>query len=284
MPTNRETFFNLLKENNKYLTRYVIKTLLNDTNGFVGDTELYKNFDKNVQNYDIFLEKVNKIRNGEPFQYVLGYANFLDRNFAVNKDCLIPRQETEELVITVKSLIEVMFKDKPDITIFDVCTGSGCIGITLKRYFPSATVFASDISQKCIDIALSNQKEFKVNFLLGNMLEPYIKNNLKFDVLVCNPPYIENKNTIDEQVWKYEPHLALLADPKTKYYEEIFKVANKVIEEKYILAFEIGEDMGKELMDLAKNYFPTAIINVNKDMYNKDRFLYIIGTGENNNA
>ena len=284
MPTNRETFFNLLKENNKYLTRYVIKTLLNDTNGFVGDTELYKNFDKNVQNYDIFLEKVNKIRNGEPFQYVLGYANFLDRNFAVNKDCLIPRQETEELVITVKSLIEVMFKDKPDITIFDVCTGSGCIGITLKRYFPSATVFASDISQKCIDIALSNQKEFKVNFLLGNMLEPYIKNNLKCDVLVCNPPYIENKNTIDEQVWKYEPHLALLADPKTKYYEEIFKVANKVIEEKYILAFEIGEDMGKELMDLAKNYFPTAIINVNKDMYNKDRFLYIIGTGENNNA
>lgn len=284
MPTNRETFFNLLKENNKYLTRYVIKTLLNDTNGFVGDTELYKNFDKNVQNYDIFLEKVNKIRNGEPFQYVLGYANFLDRNFAVNKDCLIPRQETEELVITVKSLIEVMFKDKPDITIFDVCTGSGCIGITLKRYFPNASVFASDISQKCIDIAFSNQKEFKVNFLLGNMLEPYIKNNLKCDVLVCNPPYIQDKKTIDEQVWKYEPHLALLADPKTKYYEEIFKVANKVIEEKFILAFEIGEDMGKELMDLAKNYFPTAIINVNKDMYNKDRFLYIIGTGENNNA
>lgn len=284
MPTNRETFFSLLKENNKYLTRYVIKTLLNDTNGFVGDTELYKNFDKDVQNYNIFSEKVEKVRNGEPFQYVIGYANFLDRDFKVTPDCLIPRQETEELVVTVKSLIEVMFKSKEDLTIFDVCTGSGCIGITLKRYFPNSAVFASDISKKCIEVAFSNQKEFKVNFLCGDMLNPYIENNLKCDVLVCNPPYIKDNKTIDEQVWKYEPHLALIADPDTKYYEEVFKSANKVLNEKYIMAFEIGENMTDELMPLAKKYFPTAIININKDMYNKDRFLYIIGVGDDNNA
>ena len=110
MPTNRETYFHLINKQNKYLTRLVVKSLLEDANGFVGPMDLYKYFDMECQNYDVLMSKAERIENGEPFQYVLGYANFIDRFFKVTPDVLIPRQETEQLVINVKSMIESGFK------------------------------------------------------------------------------------------------------------------------------------------------------------------------------
>jgi len=284
MPTNRSIYFELSKENNKYLTRLVIKSLLNYANGYYNDIDLYKNFDKECENYETLLSMIERVKSGEPYQYVLGYANFIDRFFKVTPDVLIPRQETEQLVIATKKYIEKYFPCES--TIGDVCTGSGCIAISIKRYFPNAKVYASDISKSAITVASENAEWNKqeVSFLEGNMLDPFIEKGIRLDVLICNPPYIEKENEIDEQVFKYEPHLALLASPCTKYYEEIFKKADEVMNDNCIMAFEIGEDMEDALSILVENYFPTSAYIVSKDMYGKTRFLFIIRREDMNYA
>ena len=284
MPTNREVYFNLLKSNNKYLTRLVIKSLLNDANGFWDEISLYKSFDLPCNNYDDLIKKIERVKNGEPFQYVLGYANFIDQYFEVNPHVLIPRQETEELVIGAKLLIEKAFPTSINLSIADICTGSGCIGITLKKYFPSAVVYGTDIDNECLKVAQRNAKMSEVIFLRGNMLDPLIQEGIKVDVIISNPPYIQNHEEIDEQVWKFEPHLALLAKPSTFFYEEIIKKADEVLNENGLLLFEIGEDMEKPLAEIVDKYYPNAKVIFSKDMHNKMRFLYIIKRGGKNYA
>lgn len=284
MPTNREVYFNLLKSNNKYLTRFVIKSLLNDANGFWDEISLYKSFDLPCNNYDDLIKKIERVKNGEPFQYVLGYANFIDQYFEVNPHVLIPRQETEELVIGAKLLIEKAFPTSINLSIADICTGSGCIGITLKKYFPSAVVYGTDIDNECLKVARRNAKMSEVIFLRGNLLDPLIQEGIKVDVIISNPPYIQNHEEIDEQVWKFEPHLALLAKPSTFFYEEIIKKADEVLNENGLLLFEIGEDMEKPLAEIVDKYYPNAKVIFSKDMHNKLRFLYIIKRGGKNYA
>ena len=285
MPTNRELFFELLKKKNKYLTRLVIKSLLNDANNFVDEVSLYQHFDEEVPEYDELAKKIERVENGEPFQYVLGYANFIDKYFEVNPSVLIPRQETEQLVIDLKSVIDKRYGKEP-ISIADIGTGSGVIAISLKKYFPDAQVTATDIEQDVIDVAASNagRLDADVMFIRGNMLEPLIKYNIKVDVLVSNPPYIDGPATIDEQVWKYEPHTALLATPDTFFYEEIIKNADQVLNPGALLAFEIGEEMEESLTEIINKYMPGSKFYFAKDLYNKTRFLYIINEGENTNA
>lgn len=285
MPTNRELFFQLLKKNNKYLTRLVIKSLLNDANEFMNEIDLYKNFDQEVKNYEDLMSKIERVENGEPFQYVLGYANFIDRYFEVNSNVLIPRQETEQLVIDLKALMEARFK-KTQFSVADIGTGSGAIAVSIKRFFPEATVYGTDIDQDCIDVAADNagMHNQDVLFIRGNMLEPLIKHGITVDVIVSNPPYIDGPATIDEQVWKYEPHKALLASPNTLYYEEILKNADKVLNPNGMIAFEIGEDMEESLTQLVKKYMPGSNYYFAKDLYNKLRFLYIVDQGGKKDA
>ena len=285
MPTNRELFFELLKKKNKYLTRLVIKSLLNDANGFLDEVTLYQHFDEEVPDYEELAKRIERVENGEPFQYVLGYANFIDKYFEVNSSVLIPRQETEQLVIDLKTIIEKRYGSEP-ISIADIGTGSGVIGISLKRYFPNAQVTATDIDQDAIEIAAGNagRLDQDVMFIRGNMLEPLIKYNIKVDVLVSNPPYIDGPATIDEQVWKYEPHKALLASPDTFFYEEMIKNADQVLNPGALIAFEIGEEMEESLTKIVNQYMPGSKFYFAKDLYNKTRFLYIINEGENTNA
>ena len=107
---------------------------------------------------------------------------------------------------------------------------------------------------------------------------------IKVDVIISNPPYIQNHEEIDEQVWKFEPHLALLAKPSTFFYEEIIKKADEVLNENGLLLFEIGEDMEKPLAEIVDKYYPNAKVIFSKDMHNKLRFLYIIKRGGKNYA
>ena len=287
MPTNRKIYFALAKENNKYLPRNVVNILLCNINGFSNNLYLYKDFDVECKDYEILKEQINRIKNGEPYQYVIGKANFIDLTFNVDPRVLIPRQETEELVMGTKVMADKLFKDSlARINIADVCTGSGVIGLYLKKLYPISNVYLTDIDKNCLDVARSNANlhNFKVELLQGDLLEPLIEKNVKLDILVCNPPYIENQSTIDEQVWKYEPHLALLANPKTLFYERIFKDADKVMNENAILAFEIGEDMEEEICALVEQYFPNSAYKLSKDIYGKLRFLYIMIKEDGNYA
>ena len=274
MPTNREIYFKLLKENNKYLNKSVIVSLLTDANGFSDRMTLYSNFDKEVKNIEKFLNDVDDVKKVVPFQYVLGYSEFLGHKINVNKNVLIPRQETEQLTVDTIVYLKRFMDSNDKCVIADVCTGSGAIARAIEEEFPNAEIYATDISPEAIDVAKTNLK--KTQLLQGNLVDPLIEKGIKLDVLVCNPPYIDKVDQIDEQVFKYEPHLALLANPSTKFYEEIFVKADKVMNEHYLMAFEIGEDMEKPLIELMNKYLEGANYRFHKDIYNKMRFLYII--------
>ena len=274
MPTNREIYFQLLKENNKYLNKSVIVSLLADASGFEDRMILYSNFDKEVKDIERLFNNISEVKNGIPYQYVLGYSFFLGHKIIVDKNVLIPRQETEQLTVDLIVFLKRFFKDDGVLVIADVCTGSGAIAVALENEIKNAKIYASDISTEALGVARQNVQ--KTELLQGNMLDPFIEKDIKLDVLVCNPPYIENKSRIDEQVWKYEPHLALLAEPSTKYYEEIFKNADKVMNNHYLMAYEIEDDMEKPLIELMNKYLDGVTYRFHKDLYNKTRFLYII--------
>lgn len=274
MPTNREIYFQLLKENNKYLNKSVIISLLVDANEFSDRMMLYSNFDKEVKNIEKFLNDVSDVKKGIPYQYVLGYSEFLGHKINVNKNVLIPRQETEQLTVDTIVYLKRFMDQNTECVIADVCTGSGAIARAIEEEFPNAKIYATDISKEAIEVAKTNLRKTEV--LQGNLVDPLIEKGIKLDVLVCNPPYIDKVDQIDEQVFKYEPHLALLANPSTKFYEEIFAKANKVMNEHYLMAFEIDEDMEQPLIKLMNKYLEGANYRFHKDIYNKMRFLYII--------
>lgn len=218
-------------------------------------------------------EGIELLNKGIPVQYIVGNVDFYGYNFKVNENVLIPRFETEELVEKTIKYINKYLDKKVDI--LDLGTGSGCIAITLKKEL-DCNVDAVDISPKALEIAKLNAKNNNVDitFYEGDMLNPI---NKIYDVIISNPPYIAYNEEIMEIVKNNEPHTALYAeDNGLKYYKDIISNANKYLKEKSIIAFEIGEKQGNLILEYAKNYFKDSIITVEKDMQNRDRFVFII--------
>lgn len=218
-------------------------------------------------------EGLKRLKNGEPVQYIIGNVEFYGYKFNVNKNVLIPRFETEELVEKTIKYIKKYFNKKIDI--IDLGTGSGCIAITLKKEI-DCNMDALDISVDALEVAHENAEinNAEINFINDDMLNPL---NKKYDVIISNPPYISYDEEIMDIVKNNEPELALYAKNNgLYYYEEIIKNANKYLKEKNILAFEIGYKEGEYLKEYSKKYFKDAIIKVEKDLSGKDRFLFII--------
>ena len=272
--TYREKYNQLRKIESKYINNSVIKAILMDDGGFNDFTSLVLHFDDELKDENKVNFQLEKVMGGEPLQYVLGYAYFINGNYIVSPDVLIPRQETEQLAMGTLVYIKKHFSKKKKITIVDVGTGSGILAIYLKENFPDSRVIATDISEKAIQIADKNAKmhNVSIDFRLCNIIDDVDE---KIDVLVSNPPYIGSPETVDEQTLKYEPHLALFASPSTKYYREILANISKMNKE-FLLAFEIGEDMKDELEELLESEYKGVGYIFEKDMYNKYRFLYIL--------
>ena len=271
MPSNREAYFEALKLD---IPKSVIEFALKEVNGF-SNLDLTKNFDEEIKDYIFFKNAIKRYQDGEMIEYIFNKAYFLSTPFLVNKDVLIPRQETEQLVLRTVELIKEMFGDEK-LNIADVCTGSGCIGISIAKALPNNRYFLTDISKEALRIANNNTnllKDVDIKCLQGDMLEPL--KSIKLDVLVCNPPYISNIEEIDEKTWKQEPHLALVAEPATLYYEKVLKDCSLVLNSKYLIAFEIGEDMEEELTKLVNKYCPNSSYFFENDIYGKTRFLFI---------
>ena len=271
MPSNREAYFEALKLD---IPKSVIEFALKEVNGF-SNLELTTRFDEEIKDYIFFKNAIKRYQDGEMIEYIFNKAYFLSTPFFVNKDVLIPRQETEQLVLRTVELIKEMFGDEK-LNIADVCTGSGCIGISIAKALPNNRYFLTDISKEALRIANNNTnllKDVEIKCLQGDMLEPL--KNTKLDVLVCNPPYISNIEEIDEKTWKQEPHLALVAEPATLYYEMVLKDYSSIVKDKCLLAFEIGEDMEEELTKLVNKYCPNSSYFFENDIYGKTRFLFI---------
>lgn len=243
-------------------------------------TELYLRYEQEMpkDNYDEFIAAVHKhVDLNLPVQHIIGYVYFYGYKFIVNEDVLIPRFETEELVANVLMLYDEHFPGK-NIDLVDIGTGSGCLAITLKKEEPERiTVVATDISKDAISTAKMNAEALKadIEFLVGDMLEPLA--GRRFDIIVSNPPYIPNDESVDPIIFDNEPHVALFGGHDGLYfYREILSQAKTILKDQSLIAFEHGYDKAEELRMIAKKHFPGSQVYTLKDMQGRDRMTFVI--------
>lgn len=230
---------------------------------------------KYIHPEDDLNEALERLKNGEPPQYIVGDVNFYGNIIKVNKNVLIPRRETEELVEKTQEYIKEIFSNEK-IKILDIGTGSGCISITLKKLFPQNSITACDISKEALNTAKENATINKTDI---DFIESDIYSNIKekYDCIISNPPYIREDEKIMDIVKNNEPHLALYAQEEGLYfYKRIISEAAKYLKEKFIIALEIGEEQGKQVMEIAKKKFSNSKIILEKDLQHLDRFVFII--------
>lgn len=242
--------------------------------------ELYLMYDEEVDK-DLekqFLMGMEEYYNGRPIQYIKGVETFFGRNFKVNENVLIPRYETEELVENILYRIDDYFSGYKNITLCDVGTGSGAIAISLALEEPKLKVYATDISDLALTVAKENANNLKadVEFLAGDMLQPLIEKNLKVDIFVSNPPYIPQEQEIEAVVKDNEPHVALFGgNDGLHFYRKIFEGVNELLNERALLAFEMGFDQRELMEEALQKYFPNDPYEIIKDINGKDRMLFI---------
>ncbi|MBR2578175.1 MAG: peptide chain release factor N(5)-glutamine methyltransferase, partial [Erysipelotrichaceae bacterium] len=175
-----------------------------------------------------FIAGVERLKNDEPLNYVLGYSYFYGYRMTVNRDVLIPRFETEELVGLILSYVDEYYKGQKRVTVADIGTGSGAIAIALKKEGDKLDVYASDISAEAVEVARKNamNNDADIKFMTGSMLDPLIERDIKLDILVSNPPYIKEDEVLENSVRDYEPHVALFGgNDGLRFYRMIFEDA-----------------------------------------------------------
>lgn len=216
---------------------------------------------------------IKKIENDYPIQYIIGYVDFFGLKIKVNKHNLIPRYETEYLVEKLINYIKKYNFESPKI--LDMCTGSGCIGLTLKHELPSCNVTMTDISKHSIKLAKQNKKELKLD---TKIYKSYLFKNIKendFDILVSNPPYVYSNEPLPENV-KHEPALALYSgELGINHITKILEEASNYLNKKFIIALEINEKSEKDITELINKNFKDVKYSFEKDLANKIRYLFI---------
>jgi release factor glutamine methyltransferase len=221
-----------------------------------------------------------------PIQYIIGKTEFFGLPFHVNKEVLIPRPETEELVEQVLkkvSLIKTCNSSKNEtikekqLKVLDIGTGSGCIAISLKKQLPSSEVSALDVSNKALRVAKKNAflNNVDINFVHQDILKTNDLDKL-YDVIISNPPYVREleKKEIKNNVLNNEPHLALFVDNKNPllFYNKIAELAKKFLTKNGQLHLEINQYLGKETIKLlAEKGFKN--IQLKKDIFGNDRII-----------
>ncbi len=231
----------------------------------------------------IELEKiVERLQKAEPVQYILGEADFAGRKFHVEPGVLIPRPETAELCGWI---VENQKENAVPIPIIvDLCTGSGCIAITLNLDIPDSSVVGLDISDKAIEIATNNAKAlgseaiFRVVdvFDLLQMSKEDKKTNQRADIIVSNPPYIceKEKAEMEKNVLEYEPDIALFVPNENplKFYRAIAELAFNQLRKDGMLYLEINPLYERKMRDMLEE-FGFREIETKEDSFGKKRMM-----------
>ncbi|MDD2634141.1 MAG: peptide chain release factor N(5)-glutamine methyltransferase [Bacteroidales bacterium] len=215
-----------------------------------------------------------RLEQGEPVQYVVNTAWFYGSKFYVDKNVLIPRQETELLVDGI-----IKEYKNQSIKILDIGTGSGCISVCIKKELGKSQVFALDISDKALEIAQKNAKlnNVELELMKFDILSANdIPTDEKFDVIISNPPYVRGseKEFMHSNVLEFEPELALFVADEDPFlfYHAILAKAKPLLRKKGVLCLEINENFSQEIVDLCKTAgFLTN--NIIEDMNKKPRFV-----------
>jgi len=229
-----------------------------------------------LEDLDAITERLKK---NEPVQHVLGEAWFAGMKFKVNKNVLIPRPETEELVDWIVKEIESGKGKMENTSILDVGTGSGCIPIAIKKKLQEANISAIDVCSEALFTATENSIELgaEVNFVLLDFLdEEKWKELAQYDIIVSNPPYVKQSeiNTMHERVKEFEPHLALFVPDEDAllFYKKLSDFSIKHLKGGGSLFVEINEALGEQVVNLFKSA-GFANIELRKDMQGKDRMV-----------
>jgi len=263
------SFFNLLMESYLGMNRL--------------DFALKPGKEISLEEKEKFESAIHKLSLHEPIQYIIGETEFFGLKFKVNKNVLIPRPETEELVQWI--LDDVVESMKPsNLKILDIGTGSGCIAISLAKHLPNAEIFALDISEKAITTARENAalNKVNVNFIQADILNLETLTG-KFDLIVSNPPYVRELEKVEmhRNVLENEPELALYVkdtDPLI-FYGIITKLAQAGLQKNGNLYFEINQYLANETEEILKNSsFKTEL---KKDIFGNYRMLR--GRNKSNN-
>ncbi len=235
------------------------------------------------KNVRIAIRTLNKLKKYEPIQYIIGETEFYGLKLKVDKNVLIPRPETEELVEWIVDEITSRKTQSVKPSILDIGTGSGCIAIALKKKFPIYKVFGLDISETALKIARKNARDNKAEiiFMEYNILQNELSGISKgFDIVVSNPPYVTSreKQHMHPNVTDYEPHIALFVEGKNPllFYERIADLCKeKLLKEGGSLYFEVNEEYAAETAELLSGKgFKNLIIK--KDISGKERMIRVI--------
>lgn len=269
------TVLELIEYGKKYIPNHQVHLLLSAVLGYE-NLNLTIHFEDEVSQDEEkeYKEKIRQVLANNPIQYVIGRTNFYGYDFLVNKNVLIPRFETEELVENTIKYIDKLFESK-NINIIDLGSGSGNIGITLKKKIPNANVTCVDISLDALNLAKTNANRLDcdITFIESDMLTLV---DDTFDVIISNPPYIGFDEEIEPIVKDNEPHLALYAqDDGLYFYDKILATCQKNLNKKFLIAFEIGMTQKDRIVDLVNKYFDNVYIECKKDMSDKDRMIFI---------
>lgn len=271
---NRASSF--LAENNreKEVARYLLQHVLGKS---YSQLMMDLNEEISTEDFQLFWSYVEEHTTGRPFQYIIGQETFYDRTFIVDEHVLIPRPETEELIEEVKKRVKLIFQEDKNLNIADIGTGSGAIAITIKKEIPSASVTATDISPKALEMAKQNAHllEAEIECKQGDLLAPIA--NQKWDVLLSNPPYIgqSEAESLADTVIDHEPHLALFAEEDgLQLYRKMAEQLPEMMNIPSLIGFEIGYLQGPAVKSMLQAAFPKATVEVVKDINQKNRFVF----------
>ncbi len=228
---------------------------------------------------EAFQKAVHAHAAGQPVQYIIGFEEFYGRTFKVNEDVLIPRPETEELVYNALQRIPKLFGNADGLKMADIGTGSGAIAVTMKLEMPELHVTATDIYGPTLELAKKNavQNGAEIEFLQGDLLQPLMSHEKKFDIILSNPPYIPERDAdwMSDVVTKHEPHRALFAgEDGLDLYRRFMEELPAVLKQRALIGFEVGAGQSEAVSGLLQDHFPEARAETVYDINGKDRMVF----------
>ena len=274
-----ETYLNKFKTPNaKIDAEYLLAHILNCKR-----QELYLNSERELSNDEINIFKgfVQRRSKREPIQYIIGEEEFRGFIFKVTRDVLIPRPETELLVEEAVKIASGLQPPAPEqLTIIDLCTGSGCIAVSAAKEITESRLYATDISEKALAVARENAKkhcvENKITFLQGSFFEPLKDKGLegKIDIMLSNPPYVSKKDMekLQPEIKEYEPPIALYGgEDGLDSYGTIIPQALPYLKKGGYLILEIGYGQAEGVKELFAQHPAYSKIEIIKDLSGIER-------------
>lgn len=216
------------------------------------------------------ISKAIRIKNGEPLQYVTGSTEFMSLPFNVKPGVLIPRADTEVLVEEIINLVSTQ-----NLSILEIGAGSGCISVSIKKYCPSCSITAIDISDTALEVSKGNAElnNVDIELIKKDILKDTLDN--KYHIIVSNPPYIPSSHidTLDSNVKDYEPIISLDGgEDGLTFYRHITSIAPNHLYKGGYLFFEVGHDQAQSVYKLMQNDFTN--ISIKQDLCGIDRVVY----------